>query len=203
MAVSQEFSIPQGTSLARSDERFFAKVNPQIPLDPPAISSRRCMQKAQIVCMDVTLTKLQVWPAWQKMKRISVSAVHEDSATGTRIDDFCQTLARSLGVNCEICKELWPLTQLRTPNLRAIAAGEAAAADLVVISVHHAETLPGEMKSWIDLWVKRKRTRPTVLSALFDSLHVGSSSSIQTFLQGVARKGNMEFLACSEEKPVE
>jgi hypothetical protein len=153
--------------------------------------------------MDVTLTKLRVWPAWQKMKRISVSAVHEDPATGARVDDFCQTLARSLGVNCEICKELWPLTELRTPTLRAIAAGEAAAADLVVISVHHAETLPGEFKSWIDLWIKQKRSRPTVLSALFDPLYVGSSSSIQTFLQAVARKGNMEFLACSEEKPVD
>ena len=42
------------------------------------------MQKAQIVCMDATLTKLRVWPAWQKMKRLSVSAVHEDPATGAR-----------------------------------------------------------------------------------------------------------------------
>jgi hypothetical protein len=151
--------------------------------------------------MDATLNKLRVWPAWQKMKRISVSAVHEDSATGTRVDDFCATLARCLGANCEIAKELWPLTELRTPKLRAIAAGEAAAADLVVISVHHAETLPGEVKSWIDLWLKQKRARPMVLSALFDPLHAGSSSSIQTFLQGVARRANMEFLARSEEKP--
>ena len=158
------------------------------------------MQKAQLLCMDATLTKLQVWPTWQKMKRISISAVHEDPATGARADDFCQTLARSLGRNCEISKELWPLTELRTPKLRAIAAGEAAAADLVIISVHHAETLPGEVKSWIDLWLKQKGSRPTVLSALFDPLYLGSSSSIQTFLQGVARKGGMEFLVRSEEK---
>ena len=151
--------------------------------------------------MDTTLSKLRVWPTWQKMKRISVSAVHEDSATGARADDFCETLARSLGRECQISKELWPLTELRTPKLRAIAAGEAAAADLVIISVHHAETLPGEVKSWIELWLKQKGSRPTVLSALFDPLHVGSSGSIQTFLQAVARKGNMEFLVRCEEKP--
>jgi len=52
--------------------------------------------------MDATLTKLRVWPAWQKLKRISVSAVHEDYATGARVEDFCETLAKSLGVNCEI-----------------------------------------------------------------------------------------------------
>jgi hypothetical protein len=159
------------------------------------------MQKARIVCMDAILTKLRVWPAWRKMKQINVSAVHEDFATGARVDDFCETLARCLGVSCKVSKELWPLTELRTPNLRAIAAGEAAAADLVVISVHHAESLPGAVKSWIDLWMKQKGSRPAVLSALFDPLHLGSSGSIQTFLQGVARKGHMEFLARAEEKP--
>jgi hypothetical protein len=151
--------------------------------------------------MDATLSKLRVWPAWQKMKRISVSAVHEDYATGARVEDFCETLARSLGVNCEISKELWPLTELRTAKLRVIAAGEAAAADLVIISVHHAEALPAEVKSWIEIWLREKRSRPAVLSALFDPLHLGSSSYIQTFLQGVAKKGNMEFLARAEEKP--
>ncbi len=151
--------------------------------------------------MDTTLTKLQVWPTWQKMKRIVVSAVHEDFATGARADDFCQTLSKCLGGNCEIAKELWLLTELRTPKLRSVAAGEAAAADLIIISVHHAETLPSEIKTWIDLWVKQKRTRPTLLLALFDPIYLGSSGSIQVSLREVARKGNMEFLARSEEKP--
>jgi hypothetical protein len=150
--------------------------------------------------MDATLTKLRAWPAWQKLKRIVISAVHEDSATGARADDFCQSLARSLGRNCEVAKELWPLTELRTPKLRAIAAAEAAAADLVIISVHHAEALPGEVTSWIDLWLKQKGNRPPVLLALFDPLYLGTSNSMQVFLQEVARKRNMEFLARSEDK---
>lgn len=151
--------------------------------------------------MDTILTKLRVWPAWQKLKRLAVSAAHEDIATGTRVDEFCETLARCLGRNCQIAKELWPLTELRTPKLRAIAAGEAAAADLVIVSVHHGDALPGEIKSWIDLWLKQKRGRPAVLLALFDPLYLGSSSSIQTFLQQVAAKAKMEFLARTEEKP--
>jgi hypothetical protein len=151
--------------------------------------------------MDATLTNLQVWPAWQKLNRIVVSAVHEDFATGVRATDFCQTLAKSLGGECEVAKELWPLTELRTPKLRAVAAGEAAAADLVIISVHHGESLPSEVKSWIDLWLKQKATRPKLLLALFDPLYLGTSSGMQSFLQGVAKKGRMEFLARSEEKP--
>ena len=151
--------------------------------------------------MDTTLSRLQVWPLWQKSKRLTVSAVYEDSATGARTDEFCQALIRSLGRNCELSKELWLLTELRTAQLRAIAAREAARADLVIISIHHAEVLPDEVKSWIDLWLKQKSSRSAVLLALFDPLHVGTSSSLQACLRDVAKRGKMEFLARSEDKP--
>ena len=93
------------------------------------------------------------------------------------------------------------LTELRTAQLRAIAAGEAAAADLVVISVHHAEALPSEVTGWLELWLKKRGSRPAVLLALFDPLYLGTSSSIQAYLQQVAKRGKMEFLTHSEEKP--
>ena len=153
--------------------------------------------------MDAIITHLRVWPTWQKLERIVVSVVHEDSATGTRADDFLQTLAKCLGRNCEISKELWLLTELRTPKLRAIAAGEAAAADLIIISVHHAESLPREVDRWIDLWLKQKGRRPTVLLALFDALYLGTTSPMQTVLAGAARKVNLGLLACAEAKPEE
>ena len=151
--------------------------------------------------MDTTLSRLRVWPLWQKAKRFAVSAVHEDSATGARAEEFCQTLARCLGRTAEIRKEMWLLTELRTSQLRAIAAGEAAAADLVIVSVHHSETLPNEVKSWIDLWLKQRGSRPAVLLALFDPLYLGTSSTMQAYLREVARRGKMEFLARSDEKP--
>jgi hypothetical protein len=151
--------------------------------------------------MDTTLSRLRVWPLWQKAKRFAISAVHEDIATGARAEEFCQTLARCLGRTPEMSKEMWLLTELRTSPLRAIAAGEAAAADLVIVSVHHSETLPDEVKRWIDLWLKQRGSRPAVLLALFDPLYMGTSSSIQAYLREVARRGNMEFLSRSEEKP--
>ena len=151
--------------------------------------------------MDTTLSRLQVWPLWQKSKRLTVSVVHEDSATGARADDFYQTFIRCLGRNCEFTKEMWLLTELRTVQLRAIAAREAASADLVIISVHHAEALPDEVKSWIDLWLKQRSSRAAVLLALFDPPYLGTSSSIQACLREVAKRGKMEFLARSEEKP--
>ncbi len=151
--------------------------------------------------MDTTFSKLQVWPLWQKSKRFAVSAVHEDSATGSRAEEFCQTLSKCLSRNCQFTKEMWLLTELRTAPLRSIAAREAASADLVIVSVHHSETLPNEVKGWIDLWLKQKRRRPAVLLALFDPLYLGTSGSMQTYLREVAQRGKMEFLARSEDKP--
>jgi hypothetical protein len=150
--------------------------------------------------MDTTLSRLQVWPLWQKSKRLTVSVVYEDSATGARADDFYQTLIRCLGRNCEFTKEMWLLTELRTVQLRAIAAREAASADLVIISVHHAEALPDEVKSWIDPWLKQRSSRAAVLLALFDPPYLGTSGSIQACLHEVAKRGKMEFLARAEEK---
>ena len=151
--------------------------------------------------MEMALSRLQVWPLWQKSKRLAISGVHEDSATGVRADEFCEVLLRCLRRGCEFNKEMWLLTELRTAQLRAIAADEAASADLVIISVHHAEALPDEIKDWIELWVKQRSGRPAVLLALFDPLHLGTSSSIQASLRDVAKRGKMEFLARSEEKP--
>jgi hypothetical protein len=173
----------------------------QIPLDPAAVSIRRFDAKAKSRLMDTALSRLRVWPLWRKAKRLVVSGVHEDSPTGVRAEEFCQTLARCLGGKCVIAKELWLLTELRTASLKSIAAGEAAAADLVIVSVHHAETLTDEVTGWIDLWLKQKRRRPAALFALFDPLYLGSSGSIQAYLREVAKKGDMEFLARSEEKP--
>jgi len=151
--------------------------------------------------MDATLSKLRVWPLWQKTKRFVVSAVHEDSVTGARAEEFCQMLSRCLDGKCSITKEMWLVTELRTTQLRSIAAGEAAAADLVIVSVHHAEAWPSEVKSWIELWLKQKRSRPGVLLALFDPLYLGSSGSMQRYLREVAERGHMEFVVRSEEKP--
>jgi hypothetical protein len=151
--------------------------------------------------MEAALSRLQVWPSWQNSKRLAVSAVHEDSATGARANEFCEALFTSLGRKCEFNKEMWLLTELRTAQLRAIAAKEAASADLVIISVHHSEALPDEVRSWIGLWLKQRSNRSAVLLALFDPLYMGTSSSMQAFLGDVARRGKMEFVARSEEKP--
>jgi hypothetical protein len=151
--------------------------------------------------MDLMISKLRVWPIWKELKHFAVSAACEDSSTSTRADEFCRGLSRELAPSCTIAKEIWLFNQLCVPGLRAIAAGEAALAHLIIISVHHAENLPDGVKTWIDLWLKQRNNHSMVLLALFDPVYQGVSSSIKAYLQEVAKRGGMEFLANSEDAP--
>lgn len=136
-----------------------------------------------------------------RSRRVRAVAASEDSATEARVDEFCRALGRQLGEAGELNQQIWLLSELRMPQLRAIAATEAAAADLVIISVHHAEGLPSELQAWIDLWLPRKRKQRSLLLALFDPVYSGVSTTLHAYLEAVARKGHMAFLAQSEDAP--
>ncbi len=154
-----------------------------------------------LASMHIIMTKLRVWRIWKKLKRLTVSATYEDRATGDRVNDFCQSLSSDLGQRCEIIRGMWPESELRLPQLRSIAADDAARADLIIISVHPAESLSDDMKGWVEQWLGRKDSRAAVLLALFDPVSRGVSSSIETFLHQVAKRGSMEFVAQSQETP--
>ncbi len=137
----------------------------------------------------------------QDLKRVTVVAAYEDSPTDARVNDFCRDLGRHFGENCEVIRQRWLFNELRIPQLRAIAAREAALADIVVICAHHADSLPDEVRNWIETWAGQKAKRAIVLVALFDPPYRGDSGSMRAYLDGVARRGNLEFIVLSEEMP--
>jgi hypothetical protein len=149
--------------------------------------------------MESMISKLRVWPVWKELKHFAVSAACEDSFTNARMNEFCQGLSNDLGQDCAVVKEMWLFNQLCVPALRTIAAGEAALAQLIIISVHHAEALPDGVKNWIDQWLGQRIKKGIVLLALFDPVYQGVSGPMKGYLQDVAKRGDMEFLVQSEE----
>jgi len=150
--------------------------------------------------MDTIMTKLQA-SFGRKSKPVNAFAANEDSLTSARAEEFCQNLAKQLGNRAKLIKRMWLCSELRHPELRAIASREAAAADLIIISVHHQESLPDEVRNWVDLWLECKGDRAIILLALFDSPHQGDSNSMRAYLTNVAKLGEMEFLVQTEEFP--
>jgi hypothetical protein len=150
--------------------------------------------------MDTFITRLQAATRLGKeSKQVSAVAAFEDAPTEARVNEFCRTLGRQLGGKCQITQQMWLFNELRIPQLRGIAAGEASTADLVIISAHHAQSLPGEIKEWIELWLGQRKRRPAALLALFDPVYSGDSTALQSYLKEAARRGHMEFLARAEE----
>jgi hypothetical protein len=140
------------------------------------------------------LIKPQVWQRWREAQRLALLATFEDSITGTRVKAFCRGLSRDLGTDCRIIEHVWLFNTFRLRELREIAAEEAAASDLIIISAHGAEALPDEVEGWIDLWVRPSVRHPAVLLALLDPVEEDASNRLQTHLQEIASRGGMELL---------
>jgi hypothetical protein len=106
-----------------------------------------------------------------------------------------------LGAKCRIVEHVWLFSTFRLQELQEIAAEEASASDLVIISIHQSESLPDEVKSWIDLWLRPKVRHPAVLLALLDPEGESAPNGVQAYLQEVASRGGIEFLveAADEE----
>jgi len=149
--------------------------------------------------MDSMISELRIWPIWKELKHFAVSAACEDPSSSARADEFCRGLTRTLDRNCKVVSELWLFNQLRVPELRAIAAAEAALAHLIIISVHRSEAMPEGVKDWLNLWLRIRNKRGIVLLALFDPVYRGFSGPMEGYLQEVANRGGMEFQVASED----
>ena len=151
--------------------------------------------------METAITELRAFRRCKESNRVSVVAVYQDSSTGARVHEFCRSLSRHLGENCRLIHQVWLVNEFWMPQLKEIAAREAASADLIIISIHHADSLSDEVKGWFDSWLSQKANRHMALVALFDRVDQGDSSSTRAYLEEVAQRGDMEFLAQSEEMP--
>jgi hypothetical protein len=150
--------------------------------------------------MDLLIAKLKAVTRLGKGSRqVGAVAAFEDALTEARVNEFCRSLGRQLGEKCEIAQQMWLFNELRVSQLRGIAAKEAFGADLVIISAHYAQSFPGEVTAWIELWAGKKGSRPAALIALFDPVYAGDSTALQSYLMAAAKRGKMEFLARSEE----
>ena len=149
--------------------------------------------------MNPTLIKPRAWQHWKETNRVTLLATFEESIAGSRVKAFCQGLSRDLGADCRIVEHVWLFSTFRLRELQEIAAEEASASDLIIVSVHQSERLPEEVKSWIDLWLRPTVRHPAVLLALLDPEGEDAPNGVQAYLQDAARRGGVEFLVETEE----
>ncbi len=127
---------------------------------------------------------------------------YEDSETAQHARNVCDYLVKRLGPHCRFVGQMWGFDVLGIPECRELAARGAASADVIMLSSHGTADLPGQVKAWIELWLRDKRDLQALV-ALFDRPHTsrGQSWPIQDYLAGVAARGQIPFFAEPENWP--
>jgi hypothetical protein len=99
-------------------------------------------------------------------------------------------MVKQLGDQCLFANQMWKFDVLAVPKLKVIAAKDAAAAEIIIISAHEGTQLPAEVKAWIELWLSYK-TQAAALVGLFGSESI--DNPIRDYLAQVAKRANIEF----------
>ena len=121
---------------------------------------------------------------------LNVVIAYEDLATGKRAMKTYEYMVQQLGEECLFANQMWKFDVLAVPKLKEIAAKDAAAAEIIIISAHEGRELPAQVKTWIELWLSYK-TEASALVGLFDG--ETQSSPARSYLAEVARRANIEF----------
>ena len=149
--------------------------------------------------IDGITTHGELCQSWKDARHLAVLGAYEDSSAGARVYEFCRELSKILGQQCEITKVTCPFNEFCIPQFRAVAADEAALSDLIIISAHQAESLPAEVRSWIEMWLGQTGSRPKVLVALFDAVYRGNPDPLRVYLKEVAERGQMRLVVQEED----
>lgn len=121
---------------------------------------------------------------------LNVVIVYEDLETGKRAMKTYEYMVDQLGAQCLFSNQMWKFDVLAVPKLREIAAKDAAAAELILISAHEGKPLPKEVKAWIDLWLSYT-TQASALVGLFGAESV--ENPVRSYLEDIARRAGIEF----------
>jgi hypothetical protein len=99
---------------------------------------------------------------------VNVLVLYEDLGTALLAKRTLDRLSEQLHGESRISTWLWRLDLLAESLLAERAAIEAAAAEVIIVSLRGRAGLRAEVRTWLDRWRQHKRQRPYALAALLD-----------------------------------
>jgi hypothetical protein len=125
----------------------------------------------------------------------SVVIAYEDFETAAHARKTYDYLVRNLEGGHEFAHQMWKFDVLQVPKMREIAARDAAAADLIIISCRGSADLPEHVKTWNELWLAQKG-QPSGLVLLFDAPRDPyKAADVSKYLASIARRGGIEYFS--------
>ncbi|PWU18528.1 MAG: hypothetical protein C5B50_08860 [Verrucomicrobia bacterium] len=129
----------------------------------------------------------------------NVVIIYEDFETGKQARRTYDFLVENLGTDCRFENQMWKFDVLRIPKLREMAARDAAAADIIIISGHGGDELPADVKHWVETW-QGQSPNAIALVALFDRPREETRPA-REYLANVANRCQMAFFAQPDDWP--
>jgi len=131
----------------------------------------------------------------------NVVIAYEDFESGKHAKKTYDFLTENLGGDYHFRNQMWKFDVLGIPKLREMAAKDAAAGDIIIISCNGGNELPRAVKDWIELWLAEKSGAIAIV-ALFDRPqdHLFQTREIRDYLAAVARRGHIEFFSQPDDE---
>jgi hypothetical protein len=135
---------------------------------------------------------------------LEVLLVYEDFATALRAKHSLDLLPLPLITDAVLSTRVWRLDLLGVPLLREQAALEAAAADLIIMSLHGRDELLADAREWLSRWQIQKEDRPYALAVLLDPEPDNSSTDhpVLAYMRGVATAASADLFYSFCQAPV-
>jgi hypothetical protein len=121
--------------------------------------------------------------------------LYEDFGTALRARHSLDLLPTSFITEAGWRTNLWRLDLLGEPLLAEQAAIEAAAADVIILSVRGRNEPQAEVRNWLNRWLDHKEDRPYALAVLLDPepTQRGSDNPVVVYLKRVAEAAHADL----------
>jgi hypothetical protein len=141
----------------------------------------------------------------QSNPRLSVNVIvaYEDFSTGNHALNIFERLFPGLGQPPLFSTHnVWKFDLLEIAKFREIAAREAAAADIILISAHGPGELPTTVKRWMELWITQRHSDPGALVVLLDGIKKPGLEDLraEAYLRDCAIRAGMDFFIQREKQ---
>jgi hypothetical protein len=145
--------------------------------------------------MQRVLSSLSISSDLESNPLFNVVIAYEDFETGREAKKVYDFIASNLAAECRCEHQMWKFDVFAIPKLREMAARDASAADIIVIS-SRSGSLPEAVRNWVDSWLLDKPAGLALVCLCDETDEPGDSADsidTQEFLKDAARRGNMEF----------
>lgn len=132
-------------------------------------------------------------PNTEDSSTFNVVIAYEDFETGKHAKKTYDFLVEHLGDECRFSNQMWKFDVLAVPKLREMAAKDAAAADIIIVSAHGTNEVSRELKAWTESWLKQQ-SHAIALVGLFDSQEYMDNPT-RSYLADAARRAQIEFFS--------